>query len=63
MEERVKEMENAMQEHENELAFQKEMVEQAQHIHYQHRMVLTAKANKLQKMYKWVQIEVRKLQL
>jgi hypothetical protein len=47
MEERVKEIENAMQEQESELAFQKEVVEQAQQTHYQDRVVLMAKTNKL----------------
>jgi hypothetical protein len=40
MDERVKEIEKTMQEHENKLTSQKGVVERAQEIHYQDRKVL-----------------------
>jgi hypothetical protein len=40
MDERVKEIEKTMQEHENKLTSQKGVVKRAQEIHYQDRKVL-----------------------
>ncbi len=49
-----------MQEQENELAFQKGVVEQAQQTHYHDHEVLMAKTNKLWNEVDTAQIKVQK---